>query len=147
MSEFNPNYKENRVMAKIGQKILIFNKKGEVLFLQRSDKCSRPHGWDLVGGGLDVGEGTYEGLEREVAEETQIKIQNIIPLHTQLETTDDGSSVLMIGYKGETVEEKPTPVLSWEHENYKWLSQEEALKVELPDFHSNTVKRAIENKF
>jgi len=147
MSDFDPNYKENPVFAKVGQKILVFNQKGEVLFLQRSEKCSRPHGWDLAGGGLDVGEGTYEGVEREVLEETQIKIQNITPVHTQLETSgNDGSYVLMIGYIGETVEENPTPVLSWEHESYKWVSTEEALKVELPDFHSNTVVRAIANK-
>lgn len=145
MGAFDPNYKEkNLVVAKICQKILIFNKKGEVLFLQRSEKSSRPHEWDLVGGGLDRGETVEEGLRREVWEECQLKIKNITPVYVQLEQSgDDGSYVLMVGYKGDSDEDSPIPILSWEHESYKWVTREEALGVKLPEFHSKLVVNAV----
>ena len=146
MRDFDPNYKPNPVIARIGQKILKKKKKGKVLFLQSSAKWTRPQGWDFPGGGLDIGEGTYEGLEREVLEETELKVQNIIPVYTELKISGtDGSPVLMIGYKGETIEEDPVPNLSWEHESYKWLTLEEAQKKELPDFHLKMVTKALKN--
>lgn len=144
MSDYDPNYKPNPVIAKVGQKVLLFNKNGEVLFLQRSEKCSRPHDWDLIGGGLDIGDTPNSGLEREAWEECQIKIKNLTPVYIYLDQSgDDGSHVLMIGYKGETVDENPTPILSWEHESYKWVTPEEALQIKLPEFHTNTVLKAL----
>lgn len=145
MSDYDPNYKPNPVYAKIGQKILVFNRKGEVLFLQRSEKCSRPHEWDLIGGGLDIGDTPNTGLEREALEECQLKIKNLTPVYIHLDQSgDNGSYVLMIGYKGETVEDNPTPTLSWEHESYKWVTPKEALQIKLPDFHTNTVRKALD---
>lgn len=144
MSDYDPNYKPNPVIAKIGQKVLVFNRKGEVLLLQRSEKCSRPHDWDLIGGGLDIGDTPNGGLEREAWEECQLKIKNLTPVYIHLDQSgDDGSYVLMIGYKGETVEDEPTPKLSWEHESYKWVSPDQALEIKLPEFHTNTVLKAL----
>jgi 8-oxo-dGTP pyrophosphatase MutT (NUDIX family) len=144
MSTFDPNYKPNPVIAKIGQKILVFNKKGEVLLLQRSEKCTRPHGWDFIGGGLDVGDTPESGIQREAWEECQIHIEKIEPVYIHLDQSGEGNKyVLMIGYKGETVLEQPTPVLSWEHEAYKWVTPEEALQIKLPEFHTQTVIKAL----
>lgn len=144
MSTFDPNYKPNPVIAKIGQKILVFNKKGEVLLLQRSEKCTRPHEWDLIGGGLDVGDTPESGIQREAWEECQIHIENIKAVYIHLDQSGEGKKyVLMIGYKGETVLEQPTPVLSWEHEAYKWVTPEKALQIKLPEFHTQTVIKAL----
>jgi len=56
-------------------KIVLFNKKGEVLMLKRSSKSKKhPKEWDLPGGHIKKGENLNQGLEREVREETGISI-------------------------------------------------------------------------
>ena len=40
-----------------------------ILLVLRSNKCSDPHNWALVSGGINNDEDTLEGLKREVFEE------------------------------------------------------------------------------
>jgi len=64
-------------------------KDGKILFLKESANTSGK--WELPGGGLDFGENIYECLKREVEEEMGVKVKSI--------------------------ENRPTYVWPWKHEN------------------------------
>tara|TARA_Y100001973_G_C5177636_1_gene323014 strand:+ start:1026 stop:1439 length:414 start_codon:yes stop_codon:yes gene_type:complete len=56
-------------------KIVLVNSENKVLFLKRTDYVNKFKGeWDLPGGHVHVGEKLFEGLQREVEEETGLKI-------------------------------------------------------------------------
>ncbi len=141
MTDFDPNFKTTPVLAKIGQKVVVFNEKSEVLFLKRSDKCSRPGGWDFPGGGLDLGEDPLQGISREVAEETQLAVSHIEPVHLESFINEHGEFTVMVGYIAQAP--NAIPVLSWEHDSYKWLSQGEALQEKLPTVHKKFLEKAL----
>tara|TARA_B100000886_G_C20425600_1_gene493826 strand:+ start:2289 stop:2681 length:393 start_codon:yes stop_codon:yes gene_type:complete len=63
--------------SEIVAKIVIFDDKGRVLFLKRSDYMEKFAGdWDLPGGHIKLGENLLNGLKRETREETRLKIKN-----------------------------------------------------------------------
>lgn len=141
MRDFDPNYNETPVLAKIGQKAVVFNEKNEVLFLRRSEKCSRPGGWDFPGGGIEMGEDPTISIIREIKEETQLTVTDIEPIHLESSINENDEFEIMVGYKSKTL--YATPNLSWEHDDYKWLNREEALKVELPKMHKKFLEKAL----
>jgi len=53
-------------------KALIKNQDGEILLAKEENGM-----WELLGGGLDHGENPQEGLQREVFEETGLKVHSI----------------------------------------------------------------------
>lgn len=75
---YHPDEKE--ILKKLKEKIsvvkagggLVFNKKGEVLFIFRNGK------WDLPKGGIEKGEGIEEAAIREVEEETGVKKLKVV---------------------------------------------------------------------
>lgn len=126
---------------KVGQKVVVFNQDKQLLFLKRSAKSSRPGGWDFPGGGLEKEE-PIEGIKREAREEANIEITDIKP--TVLVTHDreePSMRTLIIGYVGRL--ESGEVKLSFEHDEFKWLSIEEALKVDLPEGHRKFLEAAI----
>lgn len=66
-------------MFKIGIFAIIFNDKKEVLLCHRRD-CDL---WNLPGGGLEENESPWEGVIREVKEETgfDVKVENLIGIY------------------------------------------------------------------
>ena len=55
-------------------KAMIENSKGELLLIKRSKFNShKPFVWEIPGGRLAKGEDPFEGLKREVKEETNIE--------------------------------------------------------------------------
>jgi 8-oxo-dGTP diphosphatase len=92
---------------------------GKALLLRRrGTDVHKPNEWDIPGGRLQPAENPFEGLAREVAEETglQIKIQR--PLHVQHFTRDDGQVITMIIFLCRKTAGKVQ--LSAEHEEYSW---------------------------
>ena len=75
---YHPDEKE--ILKKLKEKIpvvkagggLVYNKKGEVLFIFRNGK------WDLPKGGIEKGEGIEEAAIREVEEETGVKKLKVV---------------------------------------------------------------------
>lgn len=60
----------------VGGGVLIFNKKGEVLLIKRGKKSKNEIGWwTKPGGAVDYGETAIKAMEREINEETGIKIK------------------------------------------------------------------------
>lgn len=141
MPDFDSNYTEVPVLARVGQKVVLFNEKNEVLFLRRSQKCTRPGGWDFPGGGIDFGEDPLTAITREIIEETQLSSTELKPIHLTSFVTEDDEFVIMVGYTAKTSDTSPT--LSWEHDDFKWLQKKEALTEELPEIHKSFLQKAL----
>ena len=88
----------------------------------------RPSQWDLPGGKIDVGESYAEGAAREIAEEAGLKIT---PLQLDLvysvtNKRGDDTSIVRLFYTALIDDDQIR--LSQEHEEYAWLSPEEAIE-------------------
>lgn len=116
--------------ALIGQKALIFNKQGKILLLRRSAKTPSPGRLDFVGGGLDRGEDPIAGIKREIKEETGLKITKIQPI-TVTSHFEGDDFVLLIFYKVNVA--SSAVQLSWEHDDYHWVSKKEFFRLNLPE--------------
>jgi len=113
----------------IGQKAIITDRRGRILLLRRSVQTPRPGGWDFAGGGLEAGEDPIKGIRREIKEETGLAVKKIVPLIVA-SRREGKDSVLQIFYQARADSNKVK--LSWEHDDYKWFSQSQALKLDLP---------------
>lgn len=110
----------------------------EFLVMQRSDGQKRyPAMWQVVTGKVDDGETMVECAKRELLEETglvPIKFWTLPYVSTFYEPKDD--SMNLVPVFGVEVSENAEVVLSDEHQNFQWLSDEEAFQLlELPSHH------------
>lgn len=128
MSNYDPNYLPEKSFALVGQKAIVLNSENKILVLQRSDKSPMGGKWSLPGGGLEDGEEPYESIKREINEETTLTISHIEPFYIK-SYKENGDFVVIIGYICMASTENVK--LNWEHDTYKWLTKEEALKLEL----------------
>ncbi len=129
-------------MKKIGvsQKSVIFNKQEKFLTIRRtSTALSNPNKWDLPGGDLDFGEGPINGMIREIKEETGLEVGDLKPfdVHSYINKIDD--FWVTIAYKTKSNSNKV--VLSYEHDDFKWVTPEEFLKLESPDKIRRFIKK------
>ncbi len=134
---------------KLNKKILVWvgavieNSEGNILYLKRSSNSSWGVGqWQLPGGKLEWGEDPVTTLEREVAEETGIKAENqglleTYTSHIIAKNTDYHAVQLM--YKMKTKDTKVR--ISEEHDEFKWMSFEDARKYEYAVGHEKFIKR------
>lgn len=129
-------------MKKIGvsQKVIIFNREGKILTIQRTETApSNPNKWDFPGGDLDFGEDAIKGIIREVKEESGIEIKKLKPFDIESHVDELGDFWVTIAYTAEAVSEKVN--LSYEHNEFKWLAPKEFLKLE----SSDKLKRFVNN--
>lgn len=102
---------------------IILNQYNQCLVLQRHENDDFGGHWDLPGGGMDAGESLLEAAYRELKEETGIEN---IELKYQFnyvfkgKTNTHTANVFFGIYKNDKV------VISQEHQNFKWLSINEA---------------------
>lgn len=102
---------EDHKLFNVNQNAIIQNKNGEVLILQKDGK------WMLPGGRLE-NEGWFDGLKREVREETGIEIfemQEIISVDIS-----DSKETYIVTFLCQT-EDVPNITLSHEHQQFAWL--------------------------
>ena len=112
-------------------KALIRDGQGKILVLYRSE--THPylaHDIDLPGGEIEVGETPEIGLKREIMEETNLDIT----------LTNDEMVSSWRSFFGAThmLYEIEAPVkasvkISWEHEDYKWMGQEDFMSATVDD--------------
>jgi 8-oxo-dGTP diphosphatase len=110
-------------------KAVVLNAEGKILALHRTKTA--PTGqlqWDLPGGRLEFGEHPIDGLIREIREETGLEVAWPRPYDVYAKTHPDGHWV-SIGY---VTQAKTTDVqLSYEHDEFKWVTKEEFLKLDV----------------
>ena len=108
-------------MTKVVAKAVVFDENNDVLLIRRSaTDTRRPLQWDTPGGGVDEGEDYVAGVAREIAEEVGIEVATD-DLHIVYATSDQGEhgNVVWIYYVCRVA--NTTPVLSEEHDEYKWV--------------------------
>ena len=131
MSDYDSNYKQKKTYALVGQKAIILNDRNEILIMQRSEKSAAGGKWSLPGGGLEFNEDPYYGIEREIKEETKLEVTGLEPCCLRSYLTKEKDFVLIIGYRCKSI--STDVILNWEHDSYKWLTKDEALKLELTE--------------
>jgi len=113
----------------VSQKAIILNSGGKILALRRSGTDpSRPLTWDFPGGQLEDGENLEESMRREIREEAGIEVADLRVFDAYGNYDKQGEFWVMICYLAHS--DAPEIVLSYEHDQYQWLTREEFLKLE-----------------
>lgn len=134
-------------MSNIGlaQKAVVSNREGKILALRRTATApSRPNTWDLPGGELDFGEDPYQSITREIREETGLEIEKLTLLDVHTHIIENNQFFVTIAYKCLAKTNKVT--LSYEHDDYRWLTFKEFLKLESAPKLRQFVRRASEHE-
>ena len=129
------NPTESYTMTFIGLHALIHNSEGKILIIQRCETNRyKPLMWDVPGGKKQTGESVLEGLQREVFEETGLKITSVIkPLSvfantTQVPVREDVQIVFLC-----TVEDADAEIVldQTEHRSYEWIDPADLRKYDI----------------
>ena len=109
-----------RLKCNVGEYGVIVNQRGEFLILSLPiNKEFTKEEWMLPGGRLDENEQPEFGLQREVLEETSLKIKVVSPVHTARWGIEKPPKYAVF-YLCKAVG-KQKVVLSHEHTEYKWI--------------------------
>lgn len=115
----------------VGVKVLLKNDKGQFLVLKRSSEKYKlvKDGWDIPGGRINPGTNLIDNLKREVSEETkmEVKSETLKILGAQDIFHGENKHVVRITFEGDVSGET---ILSEEHTEFKWVTINEALKIE-----------------
>lgn len=118
------------MQAKVIAKAIIQNADGEVLLLRRSQTdMRRPGEWDFPGGNVDEGEDMTAAVAREIQEEAglSVPIDDLRLLYAATEPYEaDQASVTRLVFAAEV--ESTAVQLSFEHDEYCWVSIDTALE-------------------
>lgn len=111
--------KEHFIPEGVFQKVVIFNKKGQVLLLQASKKYGKMENtWDLPGGKVHVGETLEESIKREVKEETGASANSMQLFDVDVVKFADGKTRIGLIYFAKF---DGIVKLSFEHNAYQWI--------------------------
>ena len=125
----------------VSQKAIILNKEGKLLAVHRTETApSNANRWDFPGGGINFKEDAIESIKREIKEETNLEVEDADPFDVIAEWFENGNWVT-IGYvaKAKSKEVK----LSYEHDEYKWVTPEEFLELDSADKLKTFVKNYV----
>ncbi len=129
-----------------GQKAFILNNKGEVLILKRNKVSVYNNAWDVPGGKVEDEETLLEALQREVYEETGLKLEKIVCILTSSRfqgSSEDKPWILRNTYLCQATGKIK---LSEEHLEYKWVKPAELGEYEFPtDKDFQTALKLIRN--
>lgn len=121
-------------------KVIFQNSDGKFLLLRRSK--THPYSayhLDLPGGTVEDGESISDAMVREIREETGIVMDGSNLTKFFEEQTGTHHYILFSG----TVESDVTVTLSWEHDQFLWLTLDELLGWKSPSEPDNYYKMVI----
>lgn len=107
----------------------------KALILRRSEKeikssyINKNEPWDLPGGSIRYTENSFEGLLREIKEETALKVRIIKPIRV-FDAIKTRVHMTIVTYVCEYRDGEV--VLSDEHERFYWVTAKEAESMKLP---------------
>lgn len=110
----------------VGVKIVLQNKEGKYLLLQRNfnkyPEIKKDNSWDIVGGRINIGTPLLENLKREIFEETKLVLTEEPKFIAAQDVLRADKHVVRLTYMGHIDGE---PQLDQDHSAYKWLTMEE----------------------
>ncbi len=119
-------------------------REGKLLLVKRrSNDVQTPSIWEIPGGRLELGENPFEGLKREVKEETNLDVIVGVPLGVKHFTRKDEQTITMIIFLCEAGGGEVK--LSEEHTDYKWVEMEKA-REEIDEFFVKEVDAYLKLK-
>jgi 8-oxo-dGTP diphosphatase len=125
--------KEKSIVAKV----FVINGDGLILALLRSKNDKhRPAAWDLPGGGVEFGEDPTHAAMREAKEEAGIKLQKAQVFITK--TSVRGKYIVRLLYYAHV--DNPDVTLSHEHDEYKWVSREDFIELDIPEYYKDCLR-------
>lgn len=125
----------------------IIVKDGKFLLLRKSEsemeatKINKHIRWDLPGGAIQFFERGYEGLHREVREETGLSVSIVKPIGVY-DAIKSHIHMTVITYL--CICNSGQVSLSYEHDEYHWLSPEEIKNFDMPSWLKRYFEVAIE---
>lgn len=125
-------------------KVVLVTTDGKTLILRRSESDERrPLQWDIAGGAVDKGESHEQAACRETLEETGIVItpESIELGYAKAAMTERGN-VCWLFYAAELHSEQSV-TLSQEHDDYKWVTFDEALRLITYDRQQDAIRHII----
>lgn len=119
----------------VAVKGLIVNE-DKILLLQRSgsDPIS-PGIWEFAGGSIEFGETLDTALLREIKEETGLFVKIEKLLYADASMIQENRHAVVLCYYCTTAQKQI--ILSFEHQNYKWATKEEAMALLYPPIANN----------
>tara|TARA_R110000822_G_scaffold299298_1_gene422263 strand:- start:1705 stop:2154 length:450 start_codon:yes stop_codon:yes gene_type:complete len=107
-------------------KVIIFNEDEKILILKRASHMKwNPNKWDLPGGMLKKKESAKQAAKREVKEETDLSIKNIV---------ETGNVNQITIFKADTESKDKEIKLDDENQEYEWVTPKNALKRDFVPF-------------
>lgn len=134
------------MILQVGVKALIKNDKGQYLFLRRSERMqaeTEPH-WDIPGGRIDPAERLEQALAREIAEETNLTLSGVPQLIAAQDILVPAKDlhVVRLTYVANAHGEI---AVSDEHQEYAWMTQDEALASHLDPYIREVFGQKLDN--
>ena len=137
-----PSRKTDRPRILLLNRCVVF-KDDKILLVQRSKNDSfQPGKWELPGGKLDIGQEPNEALEREVLEETGLYVKLTSPkffVDTKMLASGSYAGMACVLIVGEAKVIGGKLKLSEEHDDYKWVTIEEAFDIDVRDTTRKTL--------
>ncbi|QGA80293.1 NUDIX hydrolase [Candidatus Nanohalobium constans] len=108
-------------------KTLIRNNDGEFLIVKKSsDYGWKADKWELPGGKMEEAEDRFEAAKREIRSEANMEIddlENVVRMEIEADETVNCFVLYTDSFSGEVE-------LSEEHQDYRWISRDEAREVD-----------------
>jgi 8-oxo-dGTP diphosphatase len=127
-------------------KAIVLNPQRQILLLKRSKTDSRrPGDWDFPGGEVEKGEEMNVGVVREIREETGLIVRpgDVVLVYAATEAYAD-LSVTRLLFVARTTSAEVT--LSREHDSFRWVDFETALRDFPHPFYATALRYAIEHQ-
>lgn len=105
---------------------IITNKNGEIFLARRKQDDFMGGIYEIPGGNAEKGESIYDTLRREIKEETNLDIKEVIAYINSFDyLSGSGKKCRQFNFK---VNVESGPILLTEHDTYKWIKLEEIEK-------------------
>lgn len=125
----------------VGVKLLIKNRRGQYLLIQRNRPLPDGTGikWDIPGGRINTSERLDEALARELSEEVGIKLDQSVQLlkAQDIIIPDIDLHVVRLTYVTELTKDVE---LGNEHQSFNWITQEKALSLNIDPYLREVLK-------
>ena len=132
---------------RLGCSAAIFDEQGRVFLTRRADNGQ----WCLPGGGMDAGESAAEACEREVWEETglRVRVKRLVGVYShpdQLVVYPDGNKAHIVALHFEAEVLSGAPALSSETTDFGYFTLEETEPLEMFGRHKERIIDTLEKR-